>query len=297
MVYLGLAVACSLAIAMIFKVGERRGLDRISLVTVNYAAAGALGAALLAGEGAQQALRLNPPLLALGVGTGALFILGFVLLSLAVRAAGMALAAATMRLAVAVPFVASWLVWGETPSAWQVAGLVVAGGAFLLLAQPRRPRQAGPDPGSDGSAAGALATFGVLAALFVVGGAVDVSMKAFDEEFASANSRALFLLMVFGVAFLIGAAVVLVRGLRSGRWPRGAALGWGAVLGLVNYGSAAFFLEAVALLPGPFVFPVNNLAIVAGAALLGVWVWGEQLSRANRTGLALAGVALVLLGL
>lgn len=302
MVYLALAVACSLAIATIFKYSERRGLDRVALLTVNYAVAFAVAGGLLAAgvEEPVGGLTLHPGLLALGVWTGALFIAGFVLFSYAIRVAGMSLAAGVMRLAVALPFLASWLVWGEVPTGAQMAGLVVAGGAFFLIARREAPASAAHVVGSG---AGQVAAHDgwrvalVLGLLFLAGGTVDISMKAFDELFAATNSRALFLLMVFGVAFGIGLVFVVVHGLRTGRWPRGLTVGWGVILGIVNYGSAEFLLQAIARLSGPFVFPVNNIAIVIGAALLGVLMWGERLSTANRLGLGLAVVALVLMGL
>lgn len=290
MLYLALAVACSLAVAMIFKVSDRRGLDRMVLLTANYAVALALAGAFLAAGAAERRLVLGPGLLGLGIGTGALFMLGFVVFSAAVVAAGMSLAAGVMRLAVVLPFLASWLVWEEVPTGAQAAGLVVAGAAFFLLARRERPVAA---------SAGAtdVRAFGLLALLFLVGGMADVAMKTFDEEFAASSSRALFLVVVFGVASGIGVVAVASRGIRQGTWPRGDALRWGVLLGLVNYGSVEFFLQAVAQLPGPFVFPANNIAIVIGAALLGVGVWGERLSPVNRVGLVLAVLALVLLGL
>jgi uncharacterized membrane protein len=137
----------------------------------------------------------------------------------------------------------------------------------------------------------------VLALLFVVGGAVDVALKTFDELFASGTGRlVLFLLLVYGVAFVVGLAVVVARGVRTGRWPARRVAGWGALLGVVNYASTDFFLRAVEALPAPFVFPANSIAIVLGGAALGVLVWGERLSRANRLGLAAAAAALLLLG-
>ncbi len=305
MIDLGLAVACSLAIAVIFKLTERRGLDRVALLAVNYLAAFAVAAGLLAvgGAGGEMRLGLEPGLLALGVGLGALFIGGFVLFSYAIAVAGLALATATMRLAVALPFLASWLVWGEVPSVGQGAGLAVAGAAFVLITRPARavePEGAAetvPVEDAGEKPAGAARTAGVLALLFLAGGTVDVAMKAFEETYAATNSSALFLLMVFGVAFLLGEISVVAGRVRRGRWPRRAVLGWGLVLGVVNYGSAEFILRALAALPGTFVFPVANVAIVAGAAVLGVAVWRERLSRLNALGLALAAAALVLLSL
>jgi drug/metabolite transporter (DMT)-like permease len=372
MLYLLLAVACSLAIAMIFKHAGREELDRVGLLTVNYATAALTGGALMAGGAHRVAggLAPRPGLVALGVGTGVLFIGGFFLLSLATDVAGMSIATGVMRVSVVVPFTASWLIWGETPTAQQGTGLVLAGTAFFMIAREgkkdgererggageqgrgegtekqqreangnvgahrnvpsARGSRAAVDPASQhesvaaatrpataaetagptapaghesasensvasgsnaASRMSAAGTFGVLALLFVSGGLVDTCMKTFDEVFADEASRALFLLMVFGVAFLAGCAELARRRPRL----RGRTLAWGAALGAVNYGSVAFILRAIRDLRGPFVFPANNISIVVGAALLGVWFWGERLSTLNRAGLAIAALALFLL--
>jgi uncharacterized membrane protein len=67
-------------------------------------------------------------------------------------------------------------------------------------------------------------------------------------------------------------------------------------IGLANFGSVEFFLRAVAVLPGPFVFPVNSISVLLGATLLGILVWRERPTPANVAGLVLAAVALLLLG-
>lgn len=297
MLYLALAVACNLAVAMLFKLSERRGLGRASVLTVNYAVAFAIAGGLLAvgTDGVGEGLALNAGLAALGIWTGALFIGGYGLFSYAILLTGMSLATGVMRLAVALPFLASWFVWDEVPSHAQLVGLFVAGVAFFLIARRGDPQDAVPGPEVRHPDSWKVA--GVLALLFLVGGSVDVSMKAFDELYGATSSQALFLLVVFGVAFGIGFAMVVWRGVRTATWPGRAEVGLGALLGVVNYGTAEFFLRAIARLSGPFVFPVNNIAIVVGAAVLGVVVWGERLSVANKLGLGLAAGALLLLGL
>lgn len=321
MLDLFLAVCCSLAIGMLFKHAGRQRLDRTALLTVNYAAAVALALVLLMLGGREVAGGLTPDaaLIALSVVTGALLIAGFFVLSLATDIAGMSLAIGVMRVSVVIPFLMSWIIWDEVPTAAQLVGLMVAGVAFFLIAWRSRPEPeadaalavtSGPAAATERTrvarAAGPPATqalemnarvFGVLMLVFLAGGAVDVSMKAFEESFGARNSRVLFLLLAFGIAFLIGLTVVLWRGVRQGRWPTAATVGWGVVLGLINYGSLEFILRAINQLPGTFVFPVNNIAIVLLAAALGVWVWGERLTRLNRIGLGLAVVALLLLNL
>jgi len=318
MLALVLAVCCSLAIGMIFKHTGRQRLDRTALLTVNYAAAVAVAAMLLTLGTREVAggLTADPALMALSVVTGALLIFGFFVLSLATDVAGMSLAIGVMRVSVVIPFLMSWIIWNEVPSVAQMVGLVVAGVAFFLIARRKRPApesrpelatasgaaataahgRPGVEPGGAASEVSVRA-FGVLALVFLAGGAVDLSMKAFEESFGAQNSRVLFLLLAFGIAFLIGLAVVLWRGVRHGQWPTSATVGWGVVLGVINYGSLEFILRAIEQLPGTFVFPVNNIAIVLLAAVLGVVVWGEQLTRLNRIGLGLAVVALLLLNL
>jgi drug/metabolite transporter (DMT)-like permease len=184
--------------------------------------------------------------------------------------------------------------------------MLLAGVAFFLLAQKERA----PEPVAAGSAGtlqqestGGLLhnvdwyAFGVLALTFAVGGSVDLSMKAFEEHFGAANSQVLFLLLAFGAAFLIGAALVGRRFVRDGRRPSLQTVGWGVLLGIANYGSLEFLLRAVAALPGPFVFPANNIAIMVVSAGVGVLVWNERLTTRNKLGMGCAVVALVLLRL
>lgn len=314
MLPLALAVACSLAIGLLFKYAGREGLDRTALLTVNYAAAVGVAGVLLTAGGrtADAGLALTPSLVLLGVGTGALLIAGFFALSLATDLAGMSLAIGVMRVSVVLPFVASWVVWNEVPSTAQVVGLGLASVAFFLIARQEPlpdpvPAASVSAPESDAQAAGVPVdvdvempsgrVFGVLALTFLLGGAVDISMKTFEELFGAGNSRVLFLLLAFGVAFAIGAVRVVARGVRTGVWPERRTVGWGVVLGVINYGSLEFILRAIEQLPGTVVFPANNIAIVVLAAVLGVVVWNERLTRTNRAGLGLAALALLLLGL
>lgn len=308
MLALAFAVACSVAIGMIFKHAGRQGLDRTALLTVNYAAAVVVAGILLAvGEqSVQEGLSLTPELLGLGVVTGGLLIAGFFALAWATEVAGMSLAIGVMRVSVVLPFLASWLVWQEAPSLAQGIGMVLAAAAFFLMAHKeqapdpvRVPTTVPPKTEETFSRPSSIdwRAAGVLALTFCLGGAVDVSMKTFEETFGAVNSRVLFLLLAFGISFLIGAVLVVARALRQRTWPSWQTVGWGIVLGVINYGSLEFILRAIEALPGPFVFPANNIAIMVLAALLGVYVWGEHLTRANRIGLGLALIALLLLGL
>jgi len=313
---------------MIFKYAARRGMDRISLLTANYLTAFLISLAVVDhGRFAPDA-----DFVILCVVTGGLFIAGFFMLALATAVAGMSLATAVMRISVVIPFVASWAIWSEEPSAYQLVGLSTAAAAFFLISS--RPADVGtnaaraaeaqmmPGPPDEASAiqgqpdeevrsvlrqpteadailaserleaaAGRRHTLIVLFLLFVVGGLIDTLLKTFDEVFAHDYSRSAFTLIVFGVAAGIGVAVVVGRRHR----PAAATIGWGVALGAVNFASVEFILRAITQLSGPFVFPANNILLVIGSALLGVFFWKEHLTALNWIGLSLAAAALILL--
>ncbi|RMG93413.1 MAG: hypothetical protein D6705_18755 [Deltaproteobacteria bacterium] len=287
MSHLLLAVACSVAVAAIFKVAELRGLDRMTVITANYAAAAAISAGLRGGVGLGD---LPLGLVALAVVQGALFIAGYAWFAAAIRRAGVGLATAVMRLSVVVPVGASWAVWREPPTPLQILGLVLGGAAVILVSLPGRaaPPTAGPASPRRGRTL-------LLAALFVTAGAVDTINKAFDEHFAEGASKADFLFVVFLVALGLGLPIAIRNARDRSRPPAGRSITTGLLLGTVNYGSAHFLLAAVADLSGPVVFPANGIAVLLGAALLGAIVWGERPSRPAQLGLAAAVAALACL--
>ena len=313
MLYLALAILCSVTIGVLFKYTGQQGIDRVALLTVNYVAAVGVGLLLLVSGGSvvEGDLAVSGGMLGLSAFVGVLLIAGFFLLSLATDLAGMSLALGVWRVSVVLPFLASWVIWAEPPSVWQGGGMALAAIAFFMIARQTPAVEARAEAGAAtaGSASGpvapvatvaeeapTVASFGVLLLLFLSSGAIDISLKTFSELYnAAQGEQAFFLLLSFGMAGLVGLVPVLTKGLRTGEWPTTAAYGWGTVLGVVNYGSLEFLLRALGAFPGTVVFPVNHLAIVLLGAVVGVFVFGEHLSRINRWGIALATLALVLL--
>ena len=69
----------------------------------------------------------------------------------------------------------------------------------------------------------------------------------------------------------------------------------GIALGIPNYGSLLFLMKALDNVEGgsSVVFPVNNIATVAGSTLLAVIFYREHLNKWNRLGLVFAGLCIV----
>jgi multidrug transporter EmrE-like cation transporter len=300
MTYLVLAICCSLALGVIFKHVGGLGLDRMQLLASNYLVASAIGLSLLAARNpdAVQFLR-DPPFLGLAVGTGFVLVCGFFVLALSTERAGMSMTMAVMRVGVAIPFLASWLFWDEDPTTGQWIGLGLVAAALFMITRPK---------GLDTSGATGVATRGpviqaasrtggpvasLLLLVFITGGSADLMFKGFDVKFGGQVGEDAFISVAFGVAFILS---VLVLAFRRKPIKNGIETAvWGGLLGLVNYGSLWFILGAVARLPAAVVFPTNAVAIVVGAAALGVLIWKEELSLLNRAGVGLAAVAVLFL--
>jgi len=310
MLYLVLAILCSVTIGVIFKYTGGQDIDRVALLTVNYAAAVGVGVLLLAtGSSVVEGdMNLSAGMLGLSALVGVLLIAGFFLLSMATDLAGMSLSLGVWRVSVVLPFLASWVIWAEVPSLWQGMGMMLATAAFFMLVKQPSPveehqesaaseREAVPEAVvTVAKEAPTVASFGVLLLLFLSSGAIDISLKTFSEVYnAAQGEQAFFLLLSFGMACLVGLVPVLAKGLRGQEWPTQAAYGWGLVLGVVNYGSLEFLLRALEQFPGTVVFPVNHLAIVLLGTVVGIFVFRETLLRINLWGIALATLALVLL--
>ena len=271
-----------MGIGVIFKIAAVRSIDSSFLIGVNYICAAAVGLLFIRGD--LQTIDVDTIVFLVSVLTGVLFIGGFYAMAFATRVAGVALTLSSWRMSVLLPFMASWIIWSEAPSSWQLVGLALAAVAFLLIANvfsvaERREKK----------------SVGALVLVFVIGGTVDTILKLINESLQIESDSLIATCLIFGTAAAVMVVVLGIRQVRADDHPVRPALLPGAVLGVLNLGTIVFLLAALEDLPGTVVFPAINVAIVVGAALVGTIVWDEQLSRSTKWGVAIAVVALILL--
>ena len=282
MLYLSLAVICSVLVSVLLKLANRRALDVAQMVTWNYLVAAALTAVVL--RPPLDALRApHAPwlsLLALAVVLPSIFLV----LGRAVAVAGIVRSDVAQRLSLLLSLAAAFLFFGQTATPWKLAGLGL--GLLAMVAISLRPR--GPavasSPGGWGWLLGVWAGFAV----------VDVLLK---QVALSGTPSMAAVLASFSVAFVLMLALQLWRHF-SGRsrlaWRN---LGAGSLLGLLNGGNILFYVHAHQSMPDSpaTVFAGMNIGVVVLGALVGVFAFGEATTRWNRAGLALAVLAIGLI--
>lgn len=214
----------------------------------------------------------------LGLVSGAMYLGGFLLLQWNIARNGVVLSATFMKLGVLVPTAMAMLIFGERPGAVQMAGMLLAFLAILLINLERGSQKAASRAG--------------LVLLLLVGGSTDATAKIF-EELGQAPLKDTFLLITFVTALLLCVAVCIAR--RQSL--TGADLLFGLLIGAPNYFSSRFLLLSLNDVPAVIAYPTYSVGTIVLIALLGVWLFHERLSRRQTLAMGMILAALALLNL
>ena len=281
MLFLILSVACSVLVSVLLKLAPRRGVDIAQAVTWNYLAASVLS--LLVLQPSLQTLQSGhtPWLALLGLAVALPGI--FLVLARAVREAGIVRSDVAQRLSLLLSLMAAFLLFGEHANGWKLAGLGL--GLLAIIGVSARNGETGSN---------ARGTWGWLLGVWVGFALIDILLKR--VALAGTPSTAA-LLVSFGIAFVLMLAWQLQRHVSGASKLTARNLGFGLLLGLLNFGNILFYVRAHQAMPHSpaTIFAGMNIGVVCLGALVGVWVFGEKTSRLNRAGLLLAVVAIGLI--
>lgn len=279
MIYLVLSILCSSSIVLQFKFFDRYQINTFQAIVFNYLAAVLLGAALVENRSVFTSFWMADWLpWALLLGT--LFILMFYLIGVTTQKIGITVAAVSHRLSLVIPAIVAIFLYNESVTIFKGAGILLAMMAVYYSSQDREQMS------------GHITPFKIILPfiVFAGGGIVDTIVNYVQNTFLRVQHEDSFLTFLFGTSFLIGLLIFLFR------WGRGyEQFDWrsplaGTVLGIANYASIYFVIQALnhSGLENSVVFPINNIAIVALSAIGGFVIFRERLNRFNVIGVILA---------
>ena len=272
MMYLTIAVLCSVAVSVLLKILRQRDIDIRQTIVAGYPVAFLLTWFLLKPDvsGMSDLGGAWTIIIALGVLLPAVFII----LGRAIEAVGIVATDAAQRLSLIIPIVAAFLLFGEVLTGIRVFGLLLGFLALgALIYRPQRgeiSKQAKHTP---------LWLFGIWAGY----GVIDILFKQVAKQGAAFP---LTLFVSFGLAGLLLLIYLLIMRVR---W-QGNALAAGILLGALNMGNIYAYIRAHQVLSESpsIVFTGMNVGVIAVATLIGVGVFKESLNRINILGLLLA---------
>lgn len=282
MIYLTIAVLCSVAVSVLLKVLRQKNIDIRQTIVAGYPVAFLL-----------TWLLLKPDVSSIGtlgnawgiiIALGLLLPAVFVILGRAIEAVGMVATDAAQRLSLIIPIIAAFMLFGEVLTGTRILGLGL--GFLALAALIYRPQQAASTQDISKKATTpnrALRTplwlFGVWAGY----GVIDILFKQVAKQGAAFP---LTLFVSFGMAGLLLFIYLLITRVR---W-QGNALIAGLLLGALNMGNIYAYVRAHQVLSESpsIVFTGMNVGVIAVATIIGVGVFKEQLNRINMLGIVLA---------
>lgn len=294
MLYLILAVLCSVAVSVLLKILRQKNIDIRQTIVAGYPIAFLLTLWLL-----------KPDVSAidsLGGAWGIIAALGvllpavFVILGRAISAVGIVATDAAQRLSLIIPIIAAFLLFGEVLSGTRVFGLALGFLALIALVYRPQNRQASDqNPDLDTAIKPAMAKPALRTPLWLLAvwagyGVIDILFK---QVAGLGAAFPLTLFVSFGLAGLLLLIYLLIIRVR---WERRALLS-GLLLGALNMGNIYAYIRAHQVLSSSpsLVFTGMNIGVITVATVIGVGIFKEQLNRINMLGLGLAVACVAIL--
>lgn len=276
MIYLLLSIVSSTLIGVVMRLSAGRVKNGLGMLAVSYLVCTALAACFcgpaLPGGGAGLGKTA-----AMGIFNGALYLGGFILMQHNTRCSGVVLTSIFQKLGLLVTLAVSVLAYGETPTALQLLGSLLALGAILLM-------NGRPDSGGSFRP--------TLLWMLLCCGMADAMSKVFAMS-GVPGLEPEFLLFTFGSAAVLCTGCMGARGQRMGK----AELLYGTAIAVPNFFCSRFLLGALERLSAVVVYPVYSVGCILAVTLAGVCVFRERPDRRQWAGIAVILAALVFLNL
>lgn len=274
MLFLVLAILASVLVSVFLKVARHKNLDIAQAILVNYITAITLSI-----------LILKPNFDNIGdVVSGGAFIfvaLGillpsvFIIMAKAVELVGIAKSDVAQRLALFLPILASFTIFGESLTLAKGVGIVLA---FLsLIALTYKPNHAKTD-----NRLNIKTTALILGGVWVGYGVIDILFKQMSKM---GNAFPSTLTISFILAFVLLLIYLLAN---KTKW-QSQSLVSGVLLGVLNFCNILFYVKAhQAFKDDPtLVFAGMNIGVICLGAIVGLLIFKEKISKINGMGIIL----------
>ena len=278
MISLILAICSSAMVAIMMRIAQPRVNHPTGLLAANYVVCSLMALILSRPElPGITMIDLELPT-SLGILNGILYLGSFALMQWNTRHTGVVLSSVFMKLGILGPTVLSVVWFKEMPTGVQVIGFVLALAAIVIINYQKGVKL------SRGS-------WGLLLML-IVGGMGDGMSKIY-EEYGDPGFQNIFLFFTFLSALILSLGLVAYKKERLGV----KELLYGTALGIPNFLSSLFLLNALASVPAVIAFPTFSVAVILVVALTGIVCFRERLNRKQLLGGFLICIALILLNL
>lgn len=278
MIYLLLATCCSVAIALLMRVGGKNVKNDMAMYMANYAVCVCLSYYYLGNisifeKGSEFGIKL-------GVVSGFLYLASLFLINVNTQKNGVIMSSVFNKLSVIIPTIMAMTVFHNAVKVNQIVGILISLIAIVIVM--------GVGQKDDTIKLDKK----LLVTMLLVSGICN-SMTGIYDHVGNPLYKDNYLLFNFISA--IGFTILMMIYQRKKIELK--ELGWGALIGVPNYFSSRFQLLALRELPAVIVFPVFSVLSIVILSILGMVLFKEKLNLQKGIGLVMIMGALVLINI
>ncbi|MBL4587218.1 MAG: EamA/RhaT family transporter [Flavobacteriales bacterium] len=284
MIALALSIFTSSVLLIIFKYFGKYKVNNFQAIAVNYMVAAGLGFALSpVNYPINQLLEQKWTLSAIVI--GAVFIGMFYIMAISSQKVGVAISSVANKMSLVIPVIAGVILYNESLKGLKLVGVLLAVVAVVLVTFPK------------GKSDIDRKYLFLPLIIFVGSGFLDTFFKYVQTHQLGENEIGIFSSSLFLVSALVGLIVMIIRRIINGSTLEAKSIVAGFALGIPNYFSIHFLLNALNLpnLESTVVFPINNTGIVLLSTLFAIILFSEKLSKLNWAGIVLAVTSIALI--
>lgn len=280
MLYIIISICCNITVGVLFKLAKRYKISAEQAIVWNYLTAIILSWIFFKPQLSQTVQNPSPVYLVLGI----LLPLMFVVIARSIRYTGIVRTDVAQRLSLFIPIIAAYFLFREVFSINRISGIAL-GFLAITCSIPWQKEGAAKQSGS----------WFYPVTVFIGMGIIDILFKQIAQNRAIPYTSSLF--VVFILAFILSASVLLYYFLSKRLTFEWINLLCGIILGLFNFGNILFYLkahQALAATPS-VVFSSMNIGVIILGSLVGLLIFKEKLSKLNYAGIALAIISILII--
>ncbi len=280
MIFLLIALLFSLSIMVSFKLFPRFGIHNIQALTSNYLVCAILGFITLRETPTFSAFS-ESSMIVTALFSGFFMFVVFNIFALSAEKAGVAITAVSSKMSVIIPVILGSLLFGETFMPLKIAGVILVMLSFYLVFKKK-------------GGYAVKKNLIILPALLFLGNGTNDSILKYAQftHITDDSGYVRFLTLAFGISFICGSLVLVFRTIRNKETIRLKNILAGVWLGICNWISTLYFLKGLGTMDVSVFIPLFNAGLVSLAALTGLLVFREELSRVNIIGIGISVIAI-----
>lgn len=292
MIYLILGVLFNVAIFIAFRTFGLFGIRTLPAIVINYYVCVLTGLVFLGRlQDVPAMLSLENQWIPFALLLGVLFIITFYMMAVTTQRLSVTVSSIAAKMSLAIPVIFSLFVFQIESKEFDIFNYLGIFTAFLAiyLSSLKKKEKAAEGERVIKNRALLLLPAGV----FIAGGIIDTTINYTTYRYITDAEAAVFPLVIFFVAGIIGTALQFALKQRTGLKEILGGIG----LGIPNYFSIYFIIKALAAFEnnGAFFYPILNINIILFSSLFAIVFFKERLLTSNKIGLALAVLAIFLI--